>query len=214
MWPESKLPVAVIVAHPDDETLWSGGHILMRPDRRFVISTLCRGSDPDRAPRFHRVLERLRAAGTMGDLDDGPDQRPLEDAAVREAILSLLPETAFSAVITHGPRGEYTRHRRHEEVSRAVRDLWRQGLIRAPRLMMFAYEDAGGKRLPEPRRDAHLHMPLPIGIRREKHDILTGLYGFGPDSWEVRAAPREEAFWSFDSVEALDRWMREREQAA
>jgi len=211
MWPESRLPVAVIVAHPDDETLWSGGYMLMHPDRKFAITTLCRASDPDRAPRFRRVLAHLGAAGTMGDLDDGPDQRPLEEAAVREAILSLLPQTPFQAVITHGPQGEYTRHRRHEEVSRAVAELWRQGLIRSPRLMMFAYDDGGGKRLPEPRADAHLRMPLPIGIRRQKHDILTGLYGFAPDSWEVRAAPREEAFWTFESPQALERWGRERE---
>ena len=38
----------VIVAHPDDETLWAGGTILMHPETHWTILTLCRTSDPDR----------------------------------------------------------------------------------------------------------------------------------------------------------------------
>ena len=62
---------AIVAAHPDDEVLWAGGTVLMHPSWNWYILTLCRGSDPDRAPRFHRVLEIFHAAGSMGDLDDG-----------------------------------------------------------------------------------------------------------------------------------------------
>jgi LmbE family N-acetylglucosaminyl deacetylase len=44
--------VAVIVAHPDDETLWAGGTILSHPSWQWFIVCLCRGSDKDRAPKF------------------------------------------------------------------------------------------------------------------------------------------------------------------
>ncbi len=44
--------VAIIVAHPDDETLWAGGTILSHPAWECFIICLCRGSDADRAPRF------------------------------------------------------------------------------------------------------------------------------------------------------------------
>ena len=30
----------VIVAHPDDETLWAGGTLLMHPDCRWTVVTL------------------------------------------------------------------------------------------------------------------------------------------------------------------------------
>ena len=69
---------AVIVAHPDDETLWAGGTILTHPGINWVILTLCRKSDPDRAPRFFKAIEQFGAKGLMADLDDGPDQKPLE----------------------------------------------------------------------------------------------------------------------------------------
>ena len=140
---------AVVVAHPDDETLWAGGLILTHPECRWCVVGLCRAGDPDRAPRFRRALSALGATGALGDLDDGPDQAPLAGPAVEEAVLSLLGRGAsLGVVLTHGPRGEYTRHRRHEEVSRAVTALWMDGRLRADALWMFAYEDGGGACLP------------------------------------------------------------------
>jgi LmbE family N-acetylglucosaminyl deacetylase len=84
--------VAVVVAHPDDETLWAGGLLLSHPEWSPFIVTLCRGEDRDRSARFRKALERLGAEGAMGGLDDGPDQRPLAAADVQEAILALLPQ--------------------------------------------------------------------------------------------------------------------------
>ena len=133
--------VAVVVAHPDDETLWAGGLLLRHPEWRPFIVSLCRGNDPDRAPKFFKVLGLLNAQGIMGDLDDGPNQTPLPEALVQETILALLPGRDYELLLTHAPYGEYTRHRRHEEVSRAVMALWRSGKLRAKRLWQFAYHD-------------------------------------------------------------------------
>ena len=80
---------AVIVAHPDDETLWTGGMIMMHPAWDWFIITLCRATDPDRSPRFHRVLEILHADGDMADLDDGPGQNPLDENLVKTVIQKL-----------------------------------------------------------------------------------------------------------------------------
>ncbi len=186
--------VAVIVAHPDDETLWAGGLLLSHPEWSPFILTLCRGGDPDRAPRFRRVLERLQATGAMADLDDGPDQAVLPSAAVQAAILALLPGRAFDLVLTHGREGEYTRHRRHEECALAVVALCRDRQLQVTRLLHFAYEDGGAAYLPRPRRDADLLVPVAPAIWAGKYAIITGLYGFARSSWEARTTPRIEAF--------------------
>ena len=123
--PRKTARVAVIVAHPDDETLWAGGLLLSHPEWSPFVVTLCRGEDPDRAPKFFKALERLGAKGIMGKLDDGPDQFPLSSEHVEDTILSLLPKLEFDILLTHAPQGEYTWHRRHGEVSRAVQELWR-----------------------------------------------------------------------------------------
>ncbi|MDP2875010.1 MAG: hypothetical protein Q8O00_02425 [Holophaga sp.] len=189
--------VAVIIAHPDDETLWAGGLLLGHPEWSPFIITLCRGGDLDRAPKFRQALKRLNAQGSMGDQDDGPDQLPLTSATVRECILSLLPPLEFDLLLTHGLQGEYTRHRRHEEVAHAVQNLWRDGTIRAAKLWHFAYEDGGGSYLPRPRANADLHLELPEGIWARKCEIMTQVYGFEATSWEARVAPRVEAFRCF-----------------
>lgn len=193
--------VAVVVAHPDDETLWAGGLLLSHPAWLQYIVTLCRGNDPDRAPRFLAALDCFHAQGTMGDLDDGPEQVPLPDSLVRDAILELLPARDYDLLLTHSPSGEYTTHRRHQEVSEAVQGLWRDGTLRSRKLWQFAYEDGGGSYRPRPQPDASLRVPLSDALWMRKHDIITKVYGFAATSWEAQAGPRTEAFHCFKDQE-------------
>jgi len=189
--------VAVIVAHPDDEVLWCGGLLLSHPEWSTFVAVLCRGSDLDRAPRLFRALHGLGARGAIGDLDDGPGQDPLDPAAVVEAILALLPGRSYDLILTHAPCGEYTRHRRHEEVSRAVCGLWRQGLLHTSELWLFAYEDGGRAYLPRAEADADQHLPLPGPVWQAKRRLITDTYNYGEATWEAGTTPREEAFRRF-----------------
>ena len=195
MWTFEKC--AIIVAHPDDETLWAGGTMLMHPECKWTVVTLCRASDPDRAPKFHKAVETLNATGVMGDLDDGPDQSPLPARQVQNTIIELLPGGVYDLVMTHGLWGEYTRHLRHEETGKAVVALWNAGRLSAKEVWRFAYEDRGGQYLPRAVADADIRTRLPEGIWQQKYDIITRIYGFAPDSFEAKATPRDEAFWSF-----------------
>jgi len=163
--------------------------------------SLCRGNDPDRAPRFRMALETLGAEGAMGTLDDGPDQFPLSAKRVQEAILALLPERDYDILLTHAPQGEYTWHRRHGEVSLAVRELWREGELQARSLWQFAFEDGAGAYPPRPQTDVSLHLPLSDAIWAKKKQIITELYGFDESSWEFRALSQAEAFTCFSEQE-------------
>jgi LmbE family N-acetylglucosaminyl deacetylase len=210
--PASRQRAAVVVAHPDDETLWCGGYILAHPEFHWRVVTLCRASDPDRAPKFRRVLEQLGAVGEMADLDDEPDQVPLPIEQVQETLTRLLARYSYDLILTHGPTGEYTRHRRHEECCRSVVELWRSDIIATNRLWLFAYEDGGRAYLPRVREDADRRDILPEKIWLEKRRVITDVYGYGPESWEAQATPREEGFWCFDSAQAAAKRTAFREQ--
>ncbi len=205
--PDSARSAAVIVAHPDDETLWAGGTILSHPSWNWHIVTLCRASDPDRAPRFYRALQDLGATGKMADLDDAPDQTPLDEAAVEHTIMDLLPSRHFDLVISHDPAGEYTRHLRHEEVSRAVISLWSTRKFSTGELWTFAYEDGGKRYYPIPIKTAPLYYVLSEPVWQAKYRIITGTYGFPPDGFEAQTTPRAESFWRFTDPAAARAWL-------
>jgi LmbE family N-acetylglucosaminyl deacetylase len=185
----------VIAAHPDDETLWAGGTILTYPEIKWTVLTLCRKGDPDRSPKFFKVMNILKTEGFMADLDDSPDQKPLEQKEVQAAILNTLSERNFDIILTHSPKGEYTRHRRHEETWQAVFSLWKEGKLKAKRLLLFAYEDGGKKYPPRPIKSADIVIKLAKNVWQKKKDIINSNYGFSPESFESKAASKIEAFW-------------------
>lgn len=205
--------VGIMVAHPDDETLWMGGMLLLHPEWSPRIFTLCRGSDADRSPRFFQALQQYRATGAMGDLDDSPEQDALPDDLVQRTVMDLLGGDPYDIVITHAPTGEYTWHRRHAEVSRAVMALWLGGRLQTKQLWCFAYEDDHAARYPLARMDADFGLSLPPAIWDTKYRLIHEIYGFAPDSWEARTTPRTEAFWRFSSPEALTAWLHRKEES-
>lgn len=191
---EKPKSVVLIVAHPDDETLWAGGTLLSHPEWDCFVVCLCRGSDTDRAPKFYKALKMLNAKGIMGDLDDGPEQMPLNENVVEGSILKLVPPQHFDLVITHDPKGEYTRHLRHEETGRAVTNLWRVGKIKSDALWTFAYEDGNKKYYPLAVANTALFQVLTKETWQKKYEIITEIYGFATESWEAKTTPVAEAF--------------------
>lgn len=203
---EHQKRVAIIVAHPDDEILWAGGTLINHPEWQCFVVCLCRKNDPDRAPRFYKVLDQINAQGVMADIDDGPEQAPLKQDEIQTTIKALLPSPHFDLVISHSPVGEYTRHRRHEEVSKAVIELWHSGQIDTSELWIFAYEDGGGKYLPKAIPSADLYFLLKIDTWQKKYELITTEYNFSKVSWEARTTPVAEAFWRFtNSRDAMER---------
>ena len=199
--------VAIIVAHPDDETLWAGGTILEHPTWNCFIISVCRESDNDRAPKFYKALKEFNSGGVMSDLDDGPEQNPLEEEYLEKTILYLLPEKKYDLIITHNPNGEYTRHLRHEEVSQAVINLWNNNKISTSELWTFAYEDGNKKHYPSAIKNATIYRQLRHKIWQRKYNIINETYGFALDSWELLTTPIEEAFWQFTNSHTAKEWL-------
>ncbi len=200
--------VAVIVAYPDDETLWAGGTILSHPSWQWFIVCLFRGSDTDRAIRFYNALKVLKSEGIIGDLDDEPEQKPLDEKELEREILLLLPNVHYDLIVTHNPARECTRHIRHEEVSKAVIKLWHSGKISAKELWTFAYEDGNKEYYPRAVENAPVYRTLTKRIGLRKYSIMTETYGFEKSSWEAKNTSRAESFWQFSDPDDAKKWIK------
>jgi LmbE family N-acetylglucosaminyl deacetylase len=203
--------VVIIVAHPDDETLWAGGTILENPEWECLIISLCRGKDPDRSVRFRNALKVLNCDGFMGDIDDGPEQVPLDESDIDRTILELLPSNHFDLIITHDPGGEYTRHRRHEETGKSVIRLWFAGKISTTELWTFAYNDINSK-YPVAIDNANIIRTIPPDIWRKKYNLITETYGFRKGGFEAETTPKKESFWRFTDPESAIKWIKNVEE--
>lgn len=105
------LKVAMVVAHPDDETLWGGG-VLARYQGFDVFCCSIPARDPERVLAFCGAMKMLgHHPFILPNFDRGPTH-PLER-------LDLLQLDRYDVVITHNEDGEYG-HAHHIQVHRHV----------------------------------------------------------------------------------------------
>lgn len=189
----------VVVAHPDDETIWCGGTILSNPKWDWTILSLCRREDADREPKFRKVCKKLGARCAISNLDDeNPEQELASLDEVKKRVHAMLRElkltNEFDFIFTHGRNGEYG-HNRHREVHRAVKEMIAASELRCKKVFFFNYKLAHGDAHGEPNtRDADVNTRLSAQIAQEKNLLITSHYGFSMESFEQRSAQRAESF--------------------
>jgi len=103
---------AVVVAHPDDETLWAGGLIASSENVTVICCTVPR-KDPERALKF---FDAVRVLGGYPVLVPFVEPSPLEDID----HLDVLQLSGFDWIATHNANGEYG-HRHHKNVHEWVK---------------------------------------------------------------------------------------------
>lgn len=108
---------AIVVAHPDDETLWCGGLMLRYPGRWTVICCSIPRADPIRAWKFFDACAVLGARARLLPFVEARADEPL-------GHLEALELDGYDCIVTHNETGEYG-HRHHRDVHAHV-------LARAP----------------------------------------------------------------------------------
>ena len=123
----SKYENVMIVAHPDDETLWGGANLIK--DNYFVVC-LTNGYEINRANDFRAILKFTKNGGIILNYPDTQDYIRDDWIDVEKGILKdlslILNYKNWEKIVTHGPDGT-TGHFHHkktfEYVSETVKKI-------------------------------------------------------------------------------------------
>ena len=184
----------MIVAHPDDETIWGGGHLL-QDKGRYLVVCITAGTDPVRDDELRNAMAICDAQYLQlgfPDLDamNKQDRWKTVGIDIRATLANIMTAKAWETIVTHNPRGEYG-HRHHKMTSRFVTSIFKRK-IRHGDLYYFGvyYKPRHSKKLGR-------HQPLPDDIVAVKTGKMLPVYA-------SQSGPRK----SYEHMFRYEDWLR------
>lgn len=120
----NKINKLMIVAHPDDETIWGGYHLLK--DDYLVVCVTCGNNKT----RVNEIKEALKYSNDKLIMLNFPDKVfgkrsdwKEEKENIRKDIKKIIEYKNWDLIITHNPEGEYG-HEHHKMTSEIVTSLY------------------------------------------------------------------------------------------
>ena len=113
----------MIVAHPDDEILWGGGHLCI--DKYFVVC-LTNGHNFKRSNDFRKIIEFSKNGGIILDYPDKQGHERDQWLNIKEGMIkdltTILNYKHWDNIVTHEPEGALG-HIHHRKISEFVTEI-------------------------------------------------------------------------------------------
>lgn len=129
----------MIVAHPDDETLWGGAHI---SDGGYLVVCITNGNNATRAAEFQSVMQASGNAGLILSYPDKVAGKRDDWTHVRKQIQTDLEKVMtyqpWTDIVTHNAKGEYG-HIHHKMTHQIVAALYDANQLQEPLYVFGKY---------------------------------------------------------------------------
>lgn len=117
----------MIVAHPDDETLWGGGHLL---DGGWYVVCLTNGYNNQRSKELANALAISKSKHIILNYPDLNQNRVKDDwknvsEGIRKDISKVINYKSWDKIVSHNPEGEYG-HIHHKKTNSIVNQVSKQ----------------------------------------------------------------------------------------
>lgn len=126
----------MIVAHPDDEVLWGGGHL--SEGDYFVVCITC-GKNKTRSKEFKKVIEQSGNEGIILSYPDKVNGKRDDWENVKDKMMTdlnyIITAKDWDLIVTHNKDGEYG-HAHHKMLHSFVVDVY-ENVNSDDKLMFF-----------------------------------------------------------------------------
>lgn len=116
----------MIVAHPDDETIWGANHL---KNGNYLVICITNGDNETRSKEFYEVMKQVGSQGIMLTYPDKTNGKKDDWKSSKEAITKdiqyIIKQNHWKEIVTHNPDGEYG-HPHHIMTNRIVTTLAKQ----------------------------------------------------------------------------------------
>ncbi len=110
----------MIVAHPDDEIIWGGSHLI---DDEYFVVCLTNANDEVRSEEFKKAMAYTNDAYIMLDYQDRfmdkKSRWTIEQFFIKRDLKQIINLKNWEEIVTHNPDGEYG-HIQHKLTSKYV----------------------------------------------------------------------------------------------
>lgn len=154
----------MIVAHPDDETIWGGAHLL--EDNYLVVCITC-GTNRTRVEEFKKALAVSNDSYAMLSYPDKTNNKRDDWSKVYNKIQSDLEKIIklknWKTIVTHNADGEYG-HIHHKMTHNIVKSIYDKNNIDSHLYFFGKYYN---------KQDINLYKDILIPINKKYRDIKT-----------------------------------------
>ena len=114
----------MVVAHPDDESIFGGANLIQETGWKVICLT--NGNNETRSTEFYQAMDMLKVSCEIWDYPDD-FEGSFDAALLKKDLKKILRKNSINCIVTHNLYGEYG-HSQHKSLSQILHNIFKKNL--------------------------------------------------------------------------------------